>query len=269
MPKLLAMIKELADIDDKYHDLYEPAGDGVDGFVLVGVDDKDFKRRLGEFRDNNTALTKKREELEASLKSFEGIDPDKVRTIQKELDGFKDKTLLDEGKIDELLEQRVTRMRQDHEAHVKALTDERDKATTNGIAFRNQLSETKISSAVQSAISAVAVAQKGAMPDIIERAHKVWSMEDDGTLIAKEGGEPIYGKKADKPLTMEEYAERIVGEAPHLFEDTAGGGAQGSGKGGHLGLGGQKVIPAGDSKSFLANLEKVAKGDVRVEDSSG
>ena len=47
-----------------------------------------------------------------------------------------------------------------------------------------------------------------------------------------DGQSPRMGKDAVSPMTLAEWVDGLVGDAPHLFEANAGGGATGSGSGG-------------------------------------
>lgn len=77
-------------------------------------------------------------------------------------------------------------------------------------------------------------------------------------------GEPRFSEKSpSKYMDVEEWVETQVPIHPEYFGTSTGGGAAG-------GLGGRSphgrgVIAASDSRAFLANLEKIAKGEVEVD----
>ena len=54
----------------------------------------------------------------------------------------------------------------------------------------------------------------------------------DGVPQAFDGERMRTGKDGVSPMTLAEWVEALVSDAPHLFEANAGGGAAGSGSGG-------------------------------------
>jgi hypothetical protein len=70
-----------------------------------------------------------------------------------------------------------------------------------------------------------------AIPDITSRARATFKLVD-GVPQAFDGETMRPGKDGVSPLTLAEWVDGLVGDAPHLFEANAGGGAAGSGSGG-------------------------------------
>ena len=71
------------------------------------------------------------------------------------------------------------------------------------------------------------------MPDITARARGVFRLvEGVPTAFEADGKTVRAGKDGVTPMTLEEWVDAQVSEAPHLFESTAGGGAAGNGSGG-------------------------------------
>jgi hypothetical protein len=68
-----------------------------------------------------------------------------------------------------------------------------------------------------------------AIPDITARARTTFKLVD-GVPQAFDGQTARMGK--DGPMTLAEWVDALVSDAPHLFEANAGGGAAGSGSGG-------------------------------------
>ena len=62
----------------------------------------------------------------------------------------------------------------------------------------------------------------------------------NGVPQAFDGDVPRYGRDGTSPLTLAEWVDALVSDAPHLFEANAGGGAVGSGS---RGAGGGGVNP--------------------------
>ena len=132
---------------------------------------------------------------------------------------------------------------------------------TNNITLANQLAETKrrfegIESEQVKAVAAerdalnarltaiqvdqgvVAVATKkglrpSAIPDITARARTVFKLVDGAPRAYEADGQTVrVGKDGSAPMTLEEWVDAQVADAPHLFESNSGGGAAGDASGG-------------------------------------
>lgn len=246
---------EYNDLAGALQEHYTKSGDDY----VLDTDDGSFTSRISEFRNNNIALQKELNNLKSDLEKYKGIDPKKYKETVDKLQQLEDNKLLDEGKVEELLNQRTERMRQDFEGKVSALTKDRDKYKSLSEQRQNLLQGTLVSSAVASAVSEVGVAAKGALPDIQARATSLWQVDEEGNVVAMDGDKVKYGADGKSPLTMKEWAEGLKADAPHLFEGSSGGGSRGSER--QSGSGGKGTI----SRSEIgANLEKVASGEVDV-----
>ena len=72
-----------------------------------------------------------------------------------------------------------------------------------------------------------------AIPDITARARSVFRLENGAPRAYENDGQTVrVGKDGVTPMTLDEWVEQQVADAPHLFESNAGGGAAGNGSGG-------------------------------------
>jgi hypothetical protein len=72
--------------------------------------------------------------------------------------------------------------------------------------------------------------RKEAISDVITRAQSVWSIGDDGQLVATTpDGQRAYHPGGDRPLSPDFWIDGLRTTAPHLFEASTGGGASGGG----------------------------------------
>lgn len=255
---LKAFVKKLDDVDKAFHVLYEKT---TEGFVL-NVDDAEYKDKLSEFRNFNISLKEKTETLEAEAVKMKDVDPKKYAEMKETIEELQDKKLLDDGKIDELIDQRTERMRQEYSDKLEKLDTRAKEAEDSSIKYRGQLNTIAVNDAVSKSISDVAMVKKGALTDILSRASQTWSLNDEGVLEARDlTGNILYGKDGKDPLQLKEWSESLSKDAPFLFEPNKGGGAQGSGNP----AAGIKVIGAADKDGFSANLEGIATGDIVVQ----
>ena len=72
-----------------------------------------------------------------------------------------------------------------------------------------------------------------AIPDITARARSVFRLVNGAPTAFEADGKTVRaGKDGITPMTLEEWVDAQVSDAPHLFESNAGGGAAGDASGG-------------------------------------
>ena len=72
-----------------------------------------------------------------------------------------------------------------------------------------------------------------AIPDITARARTVFKLVDGAPRAYEADGQTVrVGKDGITPMTLDEWVDQQVADAPHLFESNAGGGAAGDASGG-------------------------------------
>jgi hypothetical protein len=264
MAKLKALVKSLDDVEEKYRDLYEKTAD--DRFVLSGVEDTEYKEKLDEFRSNNRELNTLTEQQRAKLNLLKDIDPEqyeKAIADQEELRKLKEKDLIDDGDVEKVVEQRTATMRADHEkalgvaqGTIKELQDENTKIKT-------KLGDTTIDRMVETSVAKVGNVKKGAWDDVKARGRETWKIDKEGTARPHDAtGSPLYGKNG-KEITSDEWAQRLVENAPHLFEPAKGGGSSG-GDEVDTGKPPGGMVNTEDTVGFGKNLEAIAKGEVKA-----
>jgi hypothetical protein len=128
--------------------------------------------------------------------------------------------------------------------------------------YQGQLQTLLIDNAITSEATKAGI-QPTAMQDVLLRGRSLYRLVDGKPVPMAEGDKVIYGKDGVNPMPVSEWLGRLTTEAPHLFNPSQGGGAK-------PGEGGRAALPAGsisraDQKGFLANLDKVAKGEISVK----
>jgi hypothetical protein len=177
--------------------------------------------RNEELRLTNVAVMKERDAL---LKRFEGIDPDAVRQLAAEKARLEEEQRLKDGKFQEVLADKL-------KAAVGPVAAERD-------ALTGKLSALLIDQAVVTEATKRGL-RPTAIPDATARARATFKLVG-GVPQAFDGETARMGKDGFSPLTLAEWVDALVSDAPHLFEANAGGGAAGSGS---RGAGGGVVNP--------------------------
>jgi len=185
-----------------------------DGAFVLDADGVVEKSKLDEFRQNNINLSNQ-------LKKFEGIDPDAVRQLAADKQRLEDEQRLKDGKFQEVLDARLKTAKTDWEKQFSAVTAERD--TLLGRLSAIQIDQAVVTEATKRGLRPTAI------PDITSRARQSFKLVN-GVPQAFDGQTARMGK--DGPMTLAEWVDALVSDAPHLFEANAGGGAAGSGSGG-------------------------------------
>jgi len=166
--------------------------------------------RNEELRQTNITVMKERDAL---LKRFEGIDPEAVRQLTAEKARLEEEQRLKDGKFQEVLADRL-------KAAVSPVAAERD-------ALNGRLSALLIDQAVVTEATKRGL-RPTALTDITGRARMTFKLVGS-VPQAFDGDVPRYGRDGTSPLTLAEWVDALVSDAPHLFEANAGGGAAGSG----------------------------------------
>lgn len=189
-----------------------------------GVTDK---AKADEMRNHNIELRKQIEDFTAR---FDGIDPDEVRRLAEEKRKLE---LQAQGhkpeEIDKLVTERLKGLKADWDKQFATVTGERDALTTRLTAI--QIDQGVITVATKRGLRPTAI------PDITSRARMVFKLVNGAPQAFEADGKTVrYGRDGITPMTLEEWVDAQVADAPHLFESNAGGGAAGNGAGGAGGV---------------------------------
>ena len=197
-----------------------------EGAFFLDAEGVTDKTKADEMRNHNIELRKQIEERDAR---FAGIDPeehrrllDEKRKLELEAQGHKPE------EIDKLVTERLKGLKSDWDKQQAAVANERD-------ALLGRLSAIQIDQGI------ITVATKRglrptAIPDITSRARTVFKLVNGAPQAFESDGKTLrYGKDGFTPMTLEEWVDAQVSDAPHLFESNAGGGAAGNGAGGAAG----------------------------------
>jgi hypothetical protein len=193
-----------------------------DGAWILDAEGAADKAKLDEFRSTNVTLLK---QLDDQKKRFEGIDPDEFRKLADEKRQLEESQQLKAGELEKVVENRVKGMKADWDKQLTTLTSERDSLNARLTAI--QIDQGVVGAATKRGLRPTALA------DITARARNVFKLVNGAPRAFEADGETVrYGKDGVTPMTLEEWVDMQVTEAPHLFESNAGGGAAGNGSGG-------------------------------------
>lgn len=238
--------------------LMQEAGEGGEGGGGQGPEitpevqaliDAQVSAAVSGLKAKNTELLGKVRESSETLKRYEGIDPDAVKTILQRFSDDEEAKLIASGKIDEVLNKRTERMKAGFEQETARERQAREAAEQRAEKFTRRVLENSI----RAEASAAGIHQH-AVEDALFRAQSLFRLDEDGNPVASEG---LFGKDG-KPLTLKEWMAEMKDKAPHWWPATAnGGGSQPNG-----GAKGKKTIDraAFDQLDPLGKAEYIRSG---------
>src|SRR5438552_591618 len=176
-----------------------------DGAWVLDADGVADKAKLDEFRCNNVALLK---QLEEQAKKFEGIDPEEVRKLADEKRTLEEQQKLKAGEFDKVLDARLRAAKAEFDKQVSALTSDRDALSSRLTVI--QIDQGVIATATKRGLRATAI------PDITARARSIFKLVNGvPTAFDSDGKTVRVGKDGIAPMTLEEWLDTQVSEAPH------------------------------------------------------
>lgn len=209
--------------------LHEEATDdtagGAGGDVTAAIR-KAVDEAVAGLKAKNGELLGKLKERDEKLKSYDGIDPDAVRSILSKFASDEEAALIAKGDIDTVLTKRTDRMKADYDKKLQAEAEAKARALSKA----DKLAARTLAGALRDAAIKTGALPE-AMDDIVLRAGSVWRLNDDGEPVAINGDEVILGKDGKTPLSPMEWAESLRETAPHLWPKAQGTNAPGSGSG--------------------------------------
>lgn len=205
--------REESEIPDNVKELYKRADDGswvLDGFVP--------KTKLDEFRTNNRALAKEREELQTQLLKFKDIDPDKYSEAVTKLQELENNRLAEAGEWKVL----KANLEQQHGDAIKA---EKDRTASIQTGWNKE----KIANQTAMTVLKHALPAEGNMKYIQTDIQAVTSIDPDTQAIVflDDKGLKLKNEAGDADLTLEEYLTKTYIPKSNLFQKSEGGGALG------------------------------------------
>jgi len=214
-----------------------------DGAWLLDADGIVSQAKLDEFRQNNITLTNQ-------LKKFEGIDPDAVRQLADDKRKLEEAAQIKAGEVDKVIEARLKSARAEWDKTHGVIAAERD--ALHGRLTAIQIDQAVVTEATKRGLRPTAIT------DITARARQTFKLVNGVPQAFDSDGQTARMGK-DGPMTLAEWVDALVSDAPHLFEANAGSGAAVSGGGA---AGNRSVKNPFRKESFnLTEQMKIQKSD--------
>ena len=190
---------------------------------------------------------KLQEQFEALQRQLGGLSPEDIAKHRDEMKRLEEEQHRKAGDFDKLLEKRIGETRAEYE---KRLADAEQ--------YKVKYVDREVEFAIRDAAIKAGVPQED-LPYVVD-LHKGRRVRYD----EKSGKPVVYDKDGDPTgLTVEKfYADVFKTEAPKFYGPTGGsGGGASNGGGGRVPTG---QVAATDQAGFLSNLDKIAKGEMKV-----
>ena len=219
-----------------------------DGAFYLDAEGVTEKAKADELRDNNIALKKQIEEsLRTATEERQQLQAEKER-LELIAQGHKPE------EIEKLVTERLKVIKADLDKQLLAKSTELESANLRLTTI--QIDQGVITVATKRGLRPTAI------PDITSRARTVFKLVNGVPQAFEPDGKTVrYGKDGISPMTLEEWVDAQVTEAPHLFESNAGGGAASNGAGGAAGVNRSVKNPYRKDSWNLTEQMKLQKSD--------
>lgn len=235
--KLKAIYETLDQVPEQYRDLY--SGEAGIGFRLSGIEGILFEE---DHTNLKTALSKERSkssDLEKKIKDFGSVDLSKYKEWEKrvpELETALEAANKDRATaINAAVEERIAPVLREKDSAINTLQSNLEKVTGDYTRTVEVLRDRDFREKFRTEAPKYYV-QDHAIEDVIFRSQSFgWQLDENGNLTAlNRNGDPQYSRRnPTQVIDFKEWMSEVLPvDAPHLFKQSTGGGAAGSGKGG-------------------------------------
>ena len=243
-----------ADIPEGIRDHYTDTGNGWQLQLEADEGPAVDLARYREMRDNNIKMKAQLEELMNEQEQIRG----QYQTMLDKAQGEEEAQLLKSGQFDEVLERRTQAIKTEYQRQLEDLHQQREAAEADKVAARQRFGSVYLGEQLATALERKKLRLRPtARADLLTRAGSTFEPNDTlDKLVAKDAVDGL-----GQELTIDDWLDRTVTEAPHLFDGGDGGGARPGG-----GVGGNQIRMdevRNDPVAFLQASEKVARGEAK------
>ena len=178
-------------------------------------------QEVGGLKSKRDELLEAQRKMKDQLKQFEGIDPERARKLESQLAENEEARLIADGKLDEVLNKRTERMREEYDRKLQEASQTADQSKAFADKFRGRVMRDEI----RTAAAEVGLVDS-AVEDAVYRAGGLFEVNDEGNVVPREdAGFDENGK----PLTPQAWLESMREKAPHWFPVPEGSQSRGGG----------------------------------------
>ncbi|MEM9992839.1 MAG: hypothetical protein AAGE79_01695 [Acinetobacter pittii] len=179
-------------------------------------------------KTKNSELITKNSELKTELgdlkQQLEGVDLGAIKELLTKASMDEETRLIAEGKVEEVIQKRTEKMREQHDKLLNAEKERADKAEAYANKFKQSVVQSQI---VQAALELEALPE--ATADIAFLAQSKFVLDENGKAVAVDTqGEVIIGKDGKTALSPKEWVETLREQKPYFWPKANGTGSPGS-----------------------------------------
>lgn len=206
------------------------AGAGAGGIDLNSPEiQKAIQARLDAevagLKNKNKELLDKMAASNEKLKQFDGLDVEKMKNLQKQLEENEEMRLLADGKVELVVEKRVEAMKRDFDANLAARDGKLLEYEQILKKKEDKLAELVIDGQLREAYVALDF-EPSALDFVLMQGRNVFIMDENGKAVPRdEHGSLVFGKDGKTPISAREYLEGLAEKKPFLRKPSKGGGA--------------------------------------------
>jgi hypothetical protein len=238
------------------------AGDGTEGGAGGGgssVDVNDPKiqallqaeveKTVAGLKKKNQELIEKEKKHREQLSQFEGVDVEKFKTLQKQIETNEEMRLLSEGKTEEVVARRVEAMKRDYDAQIAAREAKMSEYEVTLKKKEEKLAELVIDGQLREAYVALDF-EPSALDFVLMQGRQVFIMDESGKAVPRDDhGNLIFGKDGKTPISAREYLEGLADKKSFLRKPSKGAGASPNNR-----------SSSGLDPSKMSSTQKIAEG---------
>lgn len=179
-------------------------------------------------KDKNTELLDEKKKLQTRL---DGVPtPEELsefKKLKEQIESSVDAKLIAEGKLDDVINKRTERIREDFDAKLTESVSEIKLLKNSNSKLKDKYNDYVVEDSVRkSAISNGVIGN--ALDDVVSRSSGVFSLDSDGSLVARDMEGKLVITEDGKTLTPDLFIASLKQSAPHFWPQSKGSGLNGS-----------------------------------------
>ena len=192
--------------------------------VQALIQDK-IDETVAGLKKKNQELIEKEKKHREQLSQFDGVDVEKFKTLQKQIETNEEMRLLSEGKTEEVVARRVEAMKRDYDAQIAAREAKMAEYEATLKKKEEKLAELVIDGQLREAYVALDF-EPSALDFVLMQGRQVFIMDESGKAVPRDDhGNLIFGKDGKTPISAREYLEGLADKKSFLRKPSKGAGA--------------------------------------------
>jgi hypothetical protein len=235
-------VESLEKVAEEYRPLYVEKNGKFKLDMARITDTVNLRKTLDKERDNTKEEHRVRTELEAKLKTYDGIgDPEKLRGMLAKIEDEEYVKQIMSGKttMKEIIDKLTQKAREDDQRKVQKLSEE----TSTWKQRAAKLQSNALNGEIGKAALKAGIHEHAYEDAMLAAKADGFVLDDDAKVVQMDGDTPKLGKDSKTPFSLSEWFEEKKVTKPHWWP----AGSSGGGAGGDKGSKGNKVDYSGMS----------------------